>query len=76
MRAFETKNEDKEHHFDYCFEFDTNAKSRFVRLSTFKRLPVVYITKFQKGNDEKVCFGNKFFFWLETEKKIDQKFKI
>ena len=31
------KIEDKEHHFGYCFEFDTNAKSRFVRLS-FNRI--------------------------------------
>ena len=69
MRAFETKNDDKEHHFDYCFEIDTNAKSRFVRLSTFKTLPVVFITKFQKENDENVYFGNNIFHWLEIEKK-------
>ena len=36
-RVYETNIEDKEHHFDYCFEFDTNAKSRFLRLS-FDRL--------------------------------------
>ena len=36
-RAYETKTEDEEHHFDYCFDFGTNAKSRFVRLS-FNRL--------------------------------------
>ena len=29
---YETKIGDKEHHFDYCFEFDTNKKSRFVRI--------------------------------------------
>ena len=44
--AYETVIEDKEHHFDYCSEFDTYTKSRFVRisfnqLSKFKRLPVV-----------------------------------
>ena len=55
-RAYETKTEDKEHHFDYCFEFDTNTKSRFVRtsfiiLSKFNRLPVVYTTIYQKEND-------------------------
>ena len=49
-RAYETKIKDKEHHFDCCFEFDTNAKSRFVRLffnrlSEFKRLPLVYFYK-------------------------------
>ena len=30
-RAYETKIGDKERHFDYRFEFDTNTKSRFVR---------------------------------------------
>ena len=60
-RVYETNIEDKEHHFDYCFEFDTNAKSRFVRLSfnrlsKFKKLPVVYITIYQKEN-------NKNLFW-------------
>ena len=44
--AYETVIEGKEHHFDYCFEFDTITKSRFVRISfnqltKFKRLPVV-----------------------------------
>ena len=29
-RVYETNIDDKEHHFDYCFEFDTNTKSRFV----------------------------------------------
>ena len=29
-RAYETKIGDKEHYFDYCFEFDTNTKPRFV----------------------------------------------
>ena len=43
-RVYETKIEDKEHYFDYRFEFDTNTKSRFARisfnrLSKFKRLP-------------------------------------
>ena len=51
-RAYETKTEDKEHHFDHCFEFDTNAKSRFVRLSfillsKFEKPLVVYITIYQ-----------------------------
>ena len=32
-RAYETKIEDKEHHLDYCFEFDTNAESKFFKLS-------------------------------------------
>ena len=31
-RAYETKIGDKEHPFDYCFEFNTNKKSRFVRI--------------------------------------------
>ena len=31
-RAYETKIGDKQHQFDYCFEFDTNTKSRFVRI--------------------------------------------
>ena len=71
-RAYETKIEEKEHHFDYCFEFDTNAKSRFVRLSLkrlskFKKLPVLYITIYQKENNENVCFGNFSFHWLEIE---------
>ena len=52
-RAYETEIGDKEHQFDYCFEFDTNTKSRFVRisfdrLSQFNRLPVVYTTIYQK----------------------------
>ena len=72
-RAYETKTIDKEHPFDYCFEFDTNKKSRFVRisfnrLSKFKRLSVVYITIYEKENDKKnVYFGNFFFHWLEIE---------
>ena len=71
-RIYETKIGDKEHPFDYCFEFDTNKKSRFVRiffnlLSKFKRLPVVYITIYQKENDKNVYFGNFFFHWLEIE---------
>ena len=71
-RFFETNIEDKEHHFDYCFEFDTNAKSRVVRLSfnrlsKFKKLPVVYITIYQKKNHKKVNFGNFSFHWLEIE---------
>ena len=37
-RAYDTKIEDKEHHFDYCFDFDTNAGSRFVRRLSFNRL--------------------------------------
>ena len=54
------------------FEFDTNTKSRFVRisfdcLSKFNRLPVVYTTIYQKENDKNVCFGNFFFHWLEIE---------
>ena len=70
--AYETKIGDKEHHFDYCFDFDTNAKSRFVRLSfnrlsNFKRLPVVYFTIYQKENNESVYFGNFSFHWLEIE---------
>ena len=32
-RVYDTNIEDKEHHFDYCFEFDINTKSRFVRIS-------------------------------------------
>ena len=68
-RAYETKIGDKEHQFDYCFEFDTNTKFRFVRKSfdRFKinRLPVVYTTIYQKENNKNVCFGNLFFHWLE-----------
>ena len=48
-RTYETKIEDKEHYFDFCFEFDTIAKSKnvrtsFNRLSKFIRLPVAYTT--------------------------------
>ena len=69
-RAYETEIGDKEHQFDYCFEFDTNTKSRFVRisfdrLSKFNRLPVVYTKIYQKENDKNVYFGNFFFHWLE-----------
>ena len=65
-RAYETKIEDKENQFDYCFEFETNAKSRFVRLSfnqlsKFKRLLVAYFTIYQKQNKTNVYFGNVFF---------------
>ena len=71
-RAYETEIGDKEHQFDYCFEFDTNTKSRFVRisfdrLSKFNKLPVVYTTIYQKENDKNVYFGNFFFHWLEIE---------
>ena len=71
-RTYETKIGDKEHQFDYCFEFDTNTKSRFVRisfdrLSKFNRLPVVYNTIYQKENDKNVYFGDFFFHWLEIE---------
>ena len=71
-RVYETNIEDKEHHFDYCFEFDTNTKSRFVRisfdrLSKFKKLPVVYITIYQKENNKNVYFGSFSFYWLEIE---------
>ena len=66
-RAYETEIGDKEHQFDYCFEFDTNTKTRFVRisfdrLSKFNRLPVVYTTIYQKD-----YFGNFFFHGLEIE---------
>ena len=76
-RFYETIIEDKEHHFDYCFEFDKNAKSRVVRLSfnrlsKFKKLPVVFITIYQKENNNNRCFGNFSFHWLE----IDQIEKI
>ena len=64
-------------YFDYCFKFDTNTKSRFVkiyfnRLSKFKRLPFVYGTIYQKETKTNVYFGNFFFHWLEIEqiKKI------
>ena len=71
-RAYATKIGDKEHQFDYCFEFDTNTKSRFVRisfdrLSKFSRLPVVYTTIYQNKNDKNVYFGNFFFHCLEIE---------
>ena len=69
-RAYETKNGDKGHHFDYSFKFDTNTKSilvriSFNRLSKFKRLPVVYVKIYQKESDKNVYFGNFFFHWLE-----------
>ena len=61
-----------DHHFDYCFEVDTNTKPRFVkisfdRLSKFNRLPFVYNTIYQKENDKNVYFVNFFFHWLEIE---------
>ena len=37
-RAYDTKIEDKEHHFDNCFDFETNAGSRFVRRLSYNRL--------------------------------------
>ena len=72
VRVYETNIDDKEHHFDYCFEFDTNAKSRFVRLSfnrlsKFQKLPVIYITIYQKENNKNIYFVNFFFHWLEIE---------
>ena len=71
-RTYETEIGDQEHQFDYCFEFDTNTKSRFVRisfdrLSKFNRLPVVYTTIYQKENDKNIYVGNFFFHWLEIE---------
>ena len=80
-RVYETEIGDKEHQFDYCFEFDTNTKSRFVRisfdrLSKFNRLPVVYTTIYQKENDKNVYFGNFFFHWLEIEQMGKSLFEI
>ena len=71
-RTYETKTDDREHHFDYCFEFDTNVKSRFVRLSfnrqsKLKKFPVVFITIYQKEHHKIVFFGSFSFHWLETE---------
>ena len=62
----------REHQFDYCFEYDTNTKSKFVRisfdcLSKFNNFPFVYTTIYQKENDKNVYFGNFFFHWLEIE---------
>ena len=52
----------------------------FYRLSKFKRLPVVYITIYQKKSDKIVCFGNFFFHWLKidrtNQKNFDRNFKI
>ena len=64
-RAYGTKIEDKEHYFDYCFEFDANTKSGFVRISfnrisKFKTLPVVSTIIYQKNN--KTLYFGKFFF--------------
>ena len=60
-RAFKTNIEDKEHHFAYCFEFDTNTKSRFVRIlliqsPNIKDFRLFYITKYQKESDKNVYF--------------------
>ena len=71
-RAYETKIGDKEHQFDYCFDFDTNIKSRFVRisfdrLSKFNRLPVVYTTIYRKEKDTNIYFGNFFVHRLEIK---------
>ena len=58
-RVYETNIEDKKNQFDYCFEFDTNAKSRFFRLSfnrlsKFENLPVTFfITIYQKENNRR-----------------------
>ena len=70
--AYETKIEDKEHQFNYFFEFDTNTKSIIVRiyfnrLSKIKRLSVVYTTKYQEENNKNVYFATLFFHWLEIE---------
>ena len=50
-RVYERKTENKEYHFDYCFEFDTNTESRFVRFSfnrlcKIKTLPVLPFSLF------------------------------
>ena len=82
-RAYETEIGDKEHQFDYCFEFDTNTKSRFVRisfdrLSKFNRLPVVDTTINQKKTIKTYILVISFFHWLETEqieKNFDRNFK-
>ena len=71
-RTYETKIEDKEHDFDYCFEFNTKTNSRFVRmnfnrLSKFKRHLVVFNTIYQKESDKIEYFVNFFFHWLETK---------
>ena len=82
-RAYETQTGDKEHHFDYCFEFDTITKSRFVRiyfnrLSKFKRLPLVIIQNIKK-KVMKMYILVIFFSLLRNrtnQKNFDRKFKI
>ena len=68
----ETEIGDKEHQFDYCFDFDTNTKSRFVRisfvrLSKFKSTSGCLYYNIPKKNDKNIYFGNFFFHWLEIE---------
>ena len=54
LKSLQNKNwREREHQFDCCFEFDKTTKSRFVgtsydRLSKFKRLPVAYVTIYEK----------------------------
>ena len=78
-RAYETKIGDKEHQFDYCFEFDTNTKYRFVRIS-FDRLSKfclyfpLFILQYTKKKTIKTYILVIFFHWLEIEQieKIKQ----
>ena len=80
--AYETNNEDNEHHFDYCSEFDTNTKYRFVRiyfnqLSKFKRLPVVYIRIYQKVNEKVYVLVFSSLLRNRTNRKnFDRNFKV
>ena len=82
-RAYETEIGDKEHQFDYCFEFDTNTKSRFVRisfdcLSKFNRLPVV-ILQYTKKKTIKTYILVIFFSLVRNRtnrKNFDRNFKI
>ena len=55
------------------------SKYLIIDYSNLKKLPVVYITKYQKENNESVHYGNFSFHWLEIEqieKNFDRGFKI
>ena len=82
-RAYGTKIKDKELHFDYCFKFDANTKSIFVRKlfnrqSKCKKLPVVNIPINQRKRDKNIYFD--IFFSLvrnrTNQKSFDRNFKI
>ena len=78
-RAFKTNIEDKEHHFAYCFEFDTNTKSRFVRILLIQSPNIKDFRLFILQNTKKKVIKIYIFLLVRNRtnrKNFGQNFKI